>query len=103
MITLQWHNETFTAEYAVRGFDYVALYDEDYNETKRIINIKGREWQNISLEGEWMPEDEIPTETDRLQADVDYLTMENNSMEETIEQQQADIDYLLMLSEDEEE
>ncbi len=50
-----------------------------------------------------MPEDEIPTETDRLQADVDYLTMENNSMEETIEQQQADIDYLLMLSEDEEE
>lgn len=38
-----------------------------------------------------------PTEIEQLQADVDYLGMENEYLEGTVEQQQADIDYLLML------
>ena len=101
MITLHWYNQTFTAEYAVRGFDYVALYDEDYNETNRIVNIIGREWQHISLDGEWTEPSEIPTDSDRMQADIDYLTMENESMEESLGQAQADIDYLLMILEEE--
>ena len=100
MITLHWHDDVMTAEFAVRGYDYVALYDEDYIETARVIHIIGTEWQNISLEGEWTPEEDIPTERERMQADIDFLTMENESLEEQNEQQQADIDYCLMLLEE---
>ena len=35
------------------------------------------------------------------QAEVDFLTMESESMEEDIEQAKADIDYLLMITEEE--
>lgn len=41
-----------------------------------------------------------PTEIERLRADVDFLTMENESLEEKNEQQQADIDFLLMMIEE---
>lgn len=42
-----------------------------------------------------------PTESDQLRADVDFLTMENESLEADVEQAKADIDYLLMLTEEE--
>ena len=41
-----------------------------------------------------------PTETERLRADVDYLTMENEALESESEQARADIDYLLMITEE---
>ena len=41
-----------------------------------------------------------PTEIEQLQADVDFLTMENEALETDMEQAQADIDYLLMLTEE---
>lgn len=47
-----------------------------------------------------IPEPE-PTTEEQLRADVDYLTMENEYLEEENEQQRADIDYLLMLTEEE--
>lgn len=37
------------------------------------------------------------------QADIDYLSMENEYLEETAEQHQADIDYLFMVVDNEEE
>ena len=76
MITLHWYGETMTAAKAVRGADYVSLVDEENRETRRIINIRGAEWQHITLEGGgWTDPAEIPTEMDRLRADVDYLLM----------------------------
>lgn len=42
-----------------------------------------------------------PTEIDQMQADIDYLTMENEYLDEVTEQQQADIDYCLMLLDEE--
>lgn len=41
-----------------------------------------------------------PTEEDQLRADVDFLTMENESLQTDVEQAKADIDYLLMLTEE---
>ena len=42
-----------------------------------------------------------PTEEEQLMADVDFLTMENEALEEDVEQAKADIDYLLMITEEE--
>lgn len=42
-----------------------------------------------------------PTEEEQLRADVDFLTMENEALEEDVEQAKADIDYLLMITEEE--
>lgn len=41
-----------------------------------------------------------PTETEQLRADMDFLTMENESLQADVEQAKADIDYLLMLTEE---
>lgn len=101
MITLHWHNEQMTAEKAVRGKDWVALYDAENHETQRIDFIYGEAWQHIQLEGEWTDPAEIPTTEERLQADVDYLSMENEYLEGESEQARADIDYLLMITEEE--
>ena len=102
MITLHWYDETFTGDIAVRGYDYVALYDENYNEVRRIINIYGTEWEHISIDGgEWSNPDVIPTAEDYLRADIDFLTMENESLTAESEQARADIDYLLMITEEE--
>jgi len=102
MITLHWYNESYTGDIAVRGYDYVVLYDEDYNELQRIINIYGREWENISIDGgEWSSPEVIPTMEDHLRADIDFLTMENEDLTEQAEQARADIDYLLMITEEE--
>ena len=101
MITVTWYGKTFTAEYAVKGKDYVALYDEAFAETARIDGIHGKEWEKIILDGEWSEQGDIPTTEEILRADVDFLTMENEALEETTEQQQADIDYCLMLLDEE--
>ena len=101
MITLHWHNEQMTAEKAVRGMDWVALYDAENHETQRIDSIYGEAWQHIRLEGDWTDPAEIPTGEERLQADVDFLSMENEYLEGESEQARADIDYLLMITEEE--
>ena len=101
MITLHWYDQTYTAQYAVKGNDYVALYGLDFVQTMRIVNIYGAEWEHISLEGTWSKPSDIPSTEEILRADVDYLTMENEALEGTVEQQQADIDYCLMLLDEE--
>lgn len=102
MITLQWHDQTFTAQYAVQGADYVALYDEAFAETQRIININGQEWEHISIDGgDWSDPEAIPSGEEILRADLDFLTMENEALEGDVEQAKADIDYLLMITDEE--
>ena len=101
MIALHWYDEVSLGEIAVKGYDFVALYDEDYNEIKRVINIYGDEWENISIEGgDWSEPSVIPTTEDFLRADVDFLTMENEDLVEQVEQARADIDFLLMMSDE---
>ena len=101
MITLHWYSQTFMSEYAVRGGDYVALYDDSFSEVRRIVNIYGQEWEHISIEGgEWSDPEDIPSENEVLRADMDFLTMENEYLEQVNEQQQADIDFCLMLLEE---
>lgn len=99
---LHWYDNAYSGAIAVRGYDYVVLYDKDYNELQRIINIYGREWEHISIDGgEWSSPDVIPTMEDHLRADIDFLTMENESLTAESEQARADIDYLLMITEEE--
>ena len=101
MITLHWYDQSFTADKAVRGIDYVVLYDGINTEVQRIINIRSTEWEHITLDGDWTDPSEIPTTEERLQADIDYLSMENEYLEGEADQARADIDYLLMITEEE--
>ena len=101
MITLHWYDNEYTAQYAVKGTDYVALYGLDFVQTMRIINIHGQEWEHISIDGEWSEPSDIPSQEEILRADVDFLTMENEALEGDVEQAKADIDYLLMITEEE--
>lgn len=73
---VHWHNESFECDTAVRGYDFVTMYDEDLHESGRITNIIGPEWQHIRVEGgEWSDPSAIPTEMDKFRADIDYLSM----------------------------
>jgi hypothetical protein len=102
MITLRWYDTTRTGDIAVRGYDYVALYNNDYTEVFRVVNIRGAEWNRISIEGgDWTDPEAIPSKEEILRADLDFLSMENEYLEMQNEQQQADIDYCLMLLEEE--
>ena len=76
MITVHWYEMTFDGEYAVNNGDSIVVYDADYNETQRITNLTYRDAPFISIEGgEWTQASEIPTETDRLRADLEYALM----------------------------
>ena len=109
MIRFIWNGITYEADKAVHGIDYIIFYDDENNEVSRIFNIDKSEWQNIQiLEGSWTNPIDIPTDVDHLQADIDFLMMENEFLEEDnvelqaqIEIDRADIDYCLMLLEDE--
>ena len=71
---IKWHGVSYECAHAVQGYDWVKGYDAQYNEVCEIINIRGEEWDNISLEGgEW--ESSVPTQQEILRADVDYLLM----------------------------
>ena len=76
MITVHWYELTFDGEYAVNNGDSIVVYDADYNEIQRITNLTYRDAPFISIEGgEWTAVSEIPTETDRLRADLEYALM----------------------------
>ena len=76
MVTVHWYEMTFDGEYAVNNGESIVIYDSDYNETQRITNLTYRDAPFISIEGgEWTAQSEIPTETDRLRADLEYALM----------------------------
>ena len=79
MVTVHWYELTFDGEYAVNNGDSIVVYDADYNEIQRITNLTYRDNPHISIEGgEWTQASEIPTETDRMKADIEYLQMCND-------------------------
>ena len=79
MVTVHWYEMTFDGEYAVNNGESIVIYDSDYNETQRITNLTYRDAPFISIEGgEWTQASEIPTETDRMKADIEYLQMCND-------------------------
>ena len=101
MVTVILYDMSFTVSYAVKSIDNIILYDENYLETQHIYNITYRDWPHISIEGgTWTDPSEIPTETDRLQANIDYLDMQAESLEASDEANRADIDYCLMMLDD---
>ena len=101
MVTVHWYELSFDGAYAVNNGDSIVVYDADYNETQRISNLTYRDDDFISIEGgEWTPASEIPTETDRLRADINYLDMQTESLEKSDETNRADIDYCLMMLDD---
>ena len=76
MVTVHWYEMTFDGAYAVNNGDSIVVYDADYNEVQRISNLSYRDDDFISIEGgEWTAASEIPTETDRLRADLEYALM----------------------------
>ena len=76
MITVHWYELSFDGAYAVNNGDSIVIYDSDYNEIQRITNLTYRDNPFISIEGgEWTQASEIPTETDRLRADLEYALM----------------------------
>lgn len=100
MVTVQWNEVSFEFPYAIRHESSIDFYDEDLNLVNQIINISSREWEQIVIQnGEWSPENLIPTEFDHLRADIDYLQMENDALTIENNQLRADIDYCLMLLE----
>lgn len=101
MIILHWYDEQFAANFAVNNVENIILYDENYIETRRIVNLSYHDWPHISIEGgTWTNPSEIPTEMDRLQANIDYLDMQAESLEASDEANRADIDYCLMMLDD---
>ena len=76
MVTVHWYEMTFDGAYAVNNGDSIVVYDADYTEIQRITNLTYRDAPFISIEGgEWTQASEIPTETDRLRADLEYALM----------------------------
>ena len=101
MVTVHWYELSFDGAYAVNNGDHIVIYDDDYNEIQRITNLTYRDAPHVSIEGgEWTQASEIPTETDRLRADIDYLDMQAESLEASDEANRADIDYCLMMLDD---
>lgn len=97
---LLWHNAIFEYPYAVRKDSSVIFYNESYEEVNSIVGITSEEWKHISIQnGSWTDSYEIPTETDHLIADLDYLEMENEQLSEENEVLRADLDYCLMILE----
>ena len=79
MVTVKWYELSFDGAYAVKNGDSIVVYDADYNEIQRISNLTYRDAPFISIEGgEWTAASEIPTETDRMKADIEYLQMCND-------------------------
>lgn len=105
---VHWYEESFECEKAVRKDAEVLLYDAENNLQNRIFNIRFNEWDHIWLEdGDWSAESDIPTEDEKLRAEIDFLTMMNESLEEEnteiksqLEIDRADLDYCLMLLEE---
>ena len=76
MVTVHWYEMSFDGEYAVKNGDSIVVYDADYTEIQRITNLTYRDDDFISIEGgDWTAASEIPTETDRLRADLEYALM----------------------------
>ena len=70
MVKLKIYNEEYKANKAVKGKDFVKLYDENNN---CIVSFEGiRDFAGYEIIGGNWTEPE-PTEQEKLRADVDFL------------------------------
>ena len=98
MVTVQWYEGLFEYDYAVKHDTSIDFYNAELELVNQIINITPIEWKHISIQnGEWSPENLIPTDIDQIHADIDFLQMENDALTMENEQLRADVDYCLML------
>ena len=76
MVTLHYGLSIYTADKAAKTDTEVILYNENNREVLHFVNVIGDEWNYISLEGgEWLSPSDVPTEMDKVRADIDYLMM----------------------------
>lgn len=76
MVTLHYGQTEYIGQKAAKTDTEVILYNENNREILHFTNVVGDEWNYISLEGgEWLLPSDIPTEIDKLRADIDYLMM----------------------------
>lgn len=80
MVTLHWGNTVFTADKAVKDASTVTLYDERNEETQKIINIYGAEWNKITLDGEWTDASAIPSKMEMIEAQMMYTAMMTDTL-----------------------
>ena len=60
MITVLYDHSTYVCSYAAKSDTEVVLYDENRNVIEHIQNVKGNEWNYISIfGGEW---EDLPEE-----------------------------------------
>lgn len=97
-----WHEDIDPDESWHVGEIDGSAYEEHgiplYKENNGVVVQRTQEEIDADIDALPTPE---PTEVEQLRADIDYLTMENESLEEDVEQAKADIDYLLMITEEE--
>lgn len=73
---LHYFNELIDCTKAVKSEKAAYLFDKNDNLIFEIQHIAPKDWPYIILEdGEWTDISEIPTELDKLRADVDYILM----------------------------
>lgn len=90
MVRLHWYSDIFEGEKATWIGNVVTLYDDENLPIVHITDIGQQDIPNIHLEGEWSDPADIPTEEEKLRADLDFETMCSEAM-------QADVDYCLMM------
>lgn len=101
MAVLHWYDEKIEAPYIVNGGDKIIFYDENYNKISVIDSISYRDLPHIFIsDGEFMHDSDIPSTRLVLQASIDYLDMQTESLEVSDEANRADIDYCLMMLDD---
>lgn len=73
---LHYFNELIDCTKAAKSETEAFLFDENNSLIFEIHHIAPKDWLHIILEdGEWTDISEIPTELDKLRADVDYILM----------------------------
>lgn len=98
---LLWCDEPYECEYAIKEATSVRLYDSSFKMVLAVDNISPKEWNNFVFQsGDWSESTAVPSESEKLQSDVDFLTMVNESLESDNEILRADLDYCLMLLEE---
>ena len=100
MITIRYSDYTLSCDHAAKSEHDVWAYDENNKILLHISNIWDSEWNYISIEGgDWLDPEDIPSYEDTIQANLDFLSMINESLESENEALRADVDFLLMIME----
>lgn len=100
MVVVRWGDTEIVGNYAVKGRDFVEVLDEAFQSVGGIRNIRPEVWEAITLEGgDWMEPWEVPTEAERLRAEVDFQSMELEAAQNERDVLRADVDFVLMLLE----